>query len=166
MVGLLGACSPAGPTAGPTPATSSAAVPQPTRWPGNAVLSAIAIAGADGQFEVVGKDLNAALAASDNQGLLTVTSDFLTFLEEVQAKIPALQAYGGTKEVGDKLAASYGGMIAGIRQIHDALIAGNGAGVTAGFEAFGTASSAYAQLRPALAELATAALAQQRLIVR
>jgi hypothetical protein len=110
--------------------------------------------------------MNTALDAQDYQGLETVTSDVLTFLETIQAKVPALQAYPGTQALGDQLFAAYGEMILGVQQIHAALIAGNGTGVTDGFKAFGTGSRVYALLRPALADLATQAIAQQRLIVR
>ena len=160
------ACSPAGPTASASPGTSGAISPKATPWPGDTVLAALAIASADTQFEKVGTDMNAALDAQDYQGLETVTGDVLTFLESVQVKIPAVQAYPGTKALGDQLAAAYGQMIAGVKQIHAALIAGNGTGVTDGFKTFGAGSTAYVALRPALADLATEAIAQQRLIVR
>jgi hypothetical protein len=130
------------------------------------VNAAIAIAGADTQFEQIGTDMNAAVNAQDYRALETVTGDVLKFLEQVQARIPALQAYPGTKAVGDQLAAAYGGMIAGVRQIRESLVAGDGKGVTQGFQAFGAASRSYAALRPALADLATQAIAQQRLIVK
>jgi hypothetical protein len=57
-------------------------------------------------------------------------------------------------------------MISGIQAIHDAIPAGSGAGVTAGFTTFGAGSAAYVALRAQLGDLAGQAVLMQHGLVK
>jgi hypothetical protein len=132
--------------------------PQATPWPLAVVSKTIALAAADSQFEQVSSDLTAAVDAGDMAHLLTVTNDVLDFLTADQKNISALQGYPATKAVGDQVAAGYAQMIAGIKQVHDALVAGDGRGVTAGFATFQAGSATYGAVRTQLGDLANQAV--------
>jgi hypothetical protein len=148
------------PTAGAP--NDSGAGPLPTHWPGNVIEATIALGVADTSFAQVGKDLTAAVDAGDLAKLLTVSDDVRTFLATNQKQIAVLQTYPETKFVGDRLAPAYAQMAAGIKQIHDSLVAGDGNGVTAGFATFSAGNTAYAAVRADLGSLVTQAVEMKR----
>ena len=140
----------------------SGAVPLPTHWPGNTIEATIGLGVADTSFVKVGKDLSAAVDAGDLARLLTVTDDVRRFLAANQTQIAVLQAYPETKSVGDRLAPAYAQMAAGVKQIHDSLVAGDGNGVTAGFATFSAGNTVYAAVRGDLGRLVSQALEMKR----
>jgi hypothetical protein len=148
-------------TPAPTP-VGTGPLPNATPWPTSVVSKTIALAGADSQFQQVTNDLNAAVDAGDMAHLLTVTNDVLTFLAGNQKNISALQGYPETKSVGDAVASGYAQMIAGMTQVHDALVAGNGSGVTTGFATFEAGNATYGAVRAQLGDLATQAIFMQK----
>ncbi len=137
-------------------------MPLPTHWPSLTVDATIALGFADAQFQQVGVDLTAAVDANDLTKLLSVATNAQTFLVGNQTNIPRLQGYPETKSVGDRLAAAYAQLVAGITKIHDSLVSGDGAGVTAGFQTFAAGNTAYAAIRPDLLALAAQALDMKR----
>ena len=166
LVGVVAACSSQpGPTSEPTTAgpVGTGPTPQPTAWPASVVSSMIALGAADGQFVQMGNDLQAAVDAGNLSELLTVTNDATTFLTGNRGNIPRLQAYALTKPLGDKLAAAYDQMIAGIKQIHDSLVNGDASGVSAGFQTFLAGNTAYADVRQELGDKAQQAIFMKRI---
>jgi hypothetical protein len=137
--------------------------PNATPWPSNVVEGVIALGGADSQFEQIGSDLQNDVNTGNLAQMLTDTTNILAFLTGAQKNIPLVQAYGPTKPVGDRLAAAYAQMIAGVQQIHDSLAASNGAGVTAGFTAFVAGNTAYGAVRQDLGDLANQAVFMKRI---
>lgn len=137
-------------------------VPLPTHWPGNVIESTIGLGVGDASFTQIGKDLAAAVDAGDLAKLLTITNDVQSFLAANQKNIGPLQGYLETKSVGDRLAAAYAQMSAGMKQIHDSLVAGDGSGVTAGFATFTAGNTAYSAVRAELGNLADQALQMKR----
>jgi len=161
-------------TASPSPAAAVAtpgpvgtgATPKPTAWPGDTVSAMIALGADDDSFQQLAKDLQTTVDNGDLQGMLRVTNDGLTFLKGAQKNIPHLQDYSETKAIGDALAAAYGQMISGLQQIHDSLVSGNAAGVTAGFQQFAAGNEAYGALRAELSDKAQQAIFMQRIYYR
>ena len=154
-VPTTGALSPSAPTgAAPTP------------WPYLVVNSTISLAAIDAEFEKIGTDLSAAVDSGDLGRLLTVSNDVLGFLNANQKNIPPLQGYLETKVLGDRLAAAYGQMIAGIQGIHDSLVAGSGTGVTDGFVTFVAGNAAYAEIRRTLGDFAGRAVLMKRVLLK
>lgn len=155
-----------GPTSSGTPTAgepfASGAGPLPTHWPGNVIESTIGLGVADVSFAQIGKDLVAAVDAGDLAKLLTITNDVQPFLAANQKNIGPLQRYSETKSVGDRLAAAYAQMSAGMKQIHDSLAAGDGSGVTAGFATFSAGNTAYSAVRAELGNLVDQALEMKR----
>jgi len=163
LIVTVAACNSSTPRpSGSTAPIGTGPVPQPTHWPSLTVDSTIALGVADPQFQQIGADLTAAVDANDLSRLLQVSANAETFLAGNQTNIPRLQDYDGTQAVGDRLAAAYAQLVAGIKQIHDSLASGDGAGVTAGFQTFAAGNTAYAAVRPDLLALAAAALDQKR----
>jgi hypothetical protein len=126
------------------------------------IESTIGLGVADVSFAQIGKDLAGAVDAQDLAKLLTITNDVEPFLAANQKNIGPLQGYPETKSVGDRLAPAYAQMAAGIKQIHDSLLAGDGNGVTAGFTTFSAGNGAYAAVRADLGNLVTQALDMKR----
>ena len=162
IAGTLAACTTAkpsvAPSAAPTAAPQGSGGPKPTNWPTTVVEASIALGAADSDFQVVGADLATAVDAGDLQALLDVSERVQTFLLENRKNIPKLQAYDATKAVGDRLLAAYDEMLNGIRTLHDALLTGDGAGVTSGFQTFVAGNAAYSAVRADLGALAEQAL--------
>lgn len=148
---------------GTTVPDGSGPAPNATPWPSNVVDGVIALGGADSQFEQIGSDLQNDVNTGNLAQMLTDTTNVLTFLTATQKNIPLVQAYGPTKPVGDRLAAAYAQMIAGVQQIHDSLVASNGAGVTGGFTAFVAGNTAYGAVRQDLGDLANQAVFMKRI---
>ncbi len=167
VLGILAGCSTAA-TQSPSPAASIGAGssesvdPQATSWPGGVVDAIVALGAADPQFDQVGKDLSTAVNANDMQTLLGVTTEVQKFLTANQQYIPRVQGYDATKSLGDSLATAYAQMLAGITKIHDSLVAGDGPGVTAGFDTFVSGSAAYGLARPTLGDYFNQAIFMKR----
>jgi hypothetical protein len=174
LAALVLACSAATPSAAPpsvapdTAAPSSATAdggsggPKPTNWPYHVVEGTVALAAADGQFKQVGDDLAAAVNAGDVNQLLTVTGNVQQFLEGNRKNIPYLQGYPETKDLGDKLAVAYDEMIAGVTKIHDSIVSGDAAGVTAGFAQFVAGNTDYSNVRDILGDKGSQAVFMKR----
>jgi hypothetical protein len=168
LVGVLAGCSTAAtPVPSPTeasvaPSGSAQVNPEATAWPGGVVDAIVALGAADPQFDQVGKDLSAAVNTNDMQTLLGVTTNVEKFLTANQQYIPHLQGYAETKDLGDKLAAAYAQMLGGITKIHDSLVAGDGAGVTSGFDAFAAGSALYGDSRATLGDFFNQAIFMKR----
>lgn len=153
----------------PTTAASSSTASQgaaPTPWPYLVVNSTISLAAIDAEFEKIGTDLSAAVDSGDLARLLTVSNDVLGFLNANQKNIPPLQGYLETQVLGDRLAAAYSQMIAGIQRIHDSLVAGSGTGVTEGFVAFVAGNAAYSEIRRTLGDFAGRAVLMKRVLLK
>jgi hypothetical protein len=167
VLGLAAAC-----TSTPPSQTQSTGLPngtdgpKATTWPAQQIDSIIGLAAADSNFDKIGRDLTAALDSGNMVNLLNVSKEVQTFLVGNERNIPRLQAYDGTKALGDKLAPAYAQMIAGVTKIHDSLVAGDGAGVTAGFKTFAEGNSAYGALRAELARFAEQAVQMKGGLVR
>jgi hypothetical protein len=172
LAALVVACTP---DATPSPSAGaqgsgaplgSGETPVPTRWPGDVVTATIALGAADASFSKLGNDLQQTVDTEDMQGLLQVTTDGLTFLKGAQQNIPKLQGYPETKSLGDTLAAAYQQMIDGLQKTHDALVSGDAAGVTAGFQQFVAGNTLYATVRADLSDKAQQAIFMQRIYLR
>jgi hypothetical protein len=144
----------------------SGETPTPTSWPASVVEATIALGLADGQFSQIGNDLSAAVDSGDLQRVLKASLDVQTFLTENGKNIPKLQAYADTQPLGDALKAAYDKMLEGITKVHDSLVTGDSAGVTAGFEEFAAGNDLYAPLRAELGDKATQAIFMKRILLR
>jgi hypothetical protein len=169
VVALVVACTstttPSPTVAGPGASgiDGSGAAPNATPWPSDVVDGIIGLGGADSQFQQIGNDLQNDVNTGNLAQMLTDTTNILTFLTGAQKNIPLVQAYGPTKSIGDRIAPAYAQMIAGVQQIHDSLVASNGAGVTAGFTTFVAGNSAYGAVRQELGDLVNQAVFMKRI---
>jgi len=170
LVGIIAGC-----TTGASPSATPVAsfipigpsdVPNPhpaaTSWPGDVVNAVVALGSADTQFDQVTTDLSTAVNANDMQQLLGVSENVVKFLTANETYIPHLQSYGATKDLGDKLAAAYAEMLAGITKVHNSLVAVDGAGVTAGFETYASGTTAYGLVRANLGDTFNQAIFMKR----
>jgi hypothetical protein len=161
------ACSGAspGPTGSVAPSTGNAG-PRPTHWPSEVVESTVALGLADSEFVKVGADLKAAIDSRNMETLLTSAKDVEAFLTGNRKNVPRLQGYGETKDVGDRLAAAYDQMIAGITEVRESLESGDADGVTTGFQTFVAGNTAYSAVRSDLGVLVEQAIFMKRLLLQ
>ena len=159
-----GGASP-GPTGSGAP-TAGNVGPRPTHWPSEVVESTVALGLADSEFVKVGADLTAAVDSGNMENLLTSARDVEAFLTGNRKNIPRLQGYGETKAVGDRLAAAYDQMIAGITQVRESLEGGDAGGVTTGFQTFVAGNTAYSGVRSDLGVLVEQAIFMKKLLLQ
>lgn len=170
LLGIIAGCtSGATPSATPVPSfipIGPSDIPNPhpgaTSWPGDVVDAVVALGSADTQFDQVTTDLSTAVNANDMQQLLGVSENVVKFVTGNQTYIPHLQGYSATKDLGDKLAVAYAQMLAGITQVHNSLVAGDGAGVTAGFDTYASGTTAYGLVRANLGDAFNQAIFMKR----
>ena len=167
---LIASCSgtsspaPGSPSTAPSPTVTDSLQngPAPTNWPTTVVDGAIALAGADSGFKQMNSDVTTAVDSADPRTILTVMTDALDFLKPNQRFVTYLQAYGPTKDTGDKLAAAYDQMIGGAQKIVDGVNAGDGEAVQQGFVEFFAGDGAYAEQTGPLSDLAQQAVLMRR----
>jgi hypothetical protein len=173
VAGLVAACTPTGTasgsptgTAGPDASGSGSPGPKPTAWPTTTIEATIALGAAHNDFDAMVNDIGTAVTAGDPALVAVAMDDALEFLEGNQTNIPRLQAYDSTKPTGDRLAATYAGMIEGLKMVKAGLAAGDGEAVEEGFEVFSEANTEYLTVAPELVELATQAIFMKRVLLR
>lgn len=168
---LVVGCSPAtetSPSSAPsvTPSAAVGPTPRPSAWPTLTIEAAIALGAAQNDFQKMLDDVAAAVAAEDPARIRIAMDDAIRFLSGNEQNIPRLQAYEGTKALGDRLAPVYAKMIAGATQVRDGLTSGDGAAVEAGFTAFLEGQTEYAGISSDVAVAAEQALFMKRILLR
>ncbi|HEX5590939.1 MAG TPA: hypothetical protein VFX65_11670 [Candidatus Limnocylindrales bacterium] len=164
-------CSPSADTSPSSTPTATASgslgpTPRPTAWPTLTIEAAVALGAAQNDFQKMLDDVAAAVAAEDPARIRIAMDDAIRFLSGNEQNIPRLQAYEGTKALGDRLAPVYAKMISGATQVRDGLTSGDGAAVEAGFTAFLEGQTEYAGISSDVAVAAEQALFMQRVLLR
>jgi hypothetical protein len=168
---VAGAC--AG-TAGPSvaapsaasPSASDAAGPEPTRWPGTTVLATIALGGADGEIQKASADLGRAADATDLEAMWGAADGLAILLQNLTPNIERLEAYPPTAALAAKYRAAFPVMLEGAIQLRDGIRAADAAAIQAGSARLSEGLMLYTALRADLADLASQAALQQRLLVQ
>jgi hypothetical protein len=171
VIGVVVACS-SGPAVSPTPSAPASASPagsggpKPTQWPTPVVEGTIALGAAHSDFTPMMQDLQGAIDSEDPARIADVIDRVLQFLTENEKNIPRLQAYPGTKDLGDKLAPGYRHLIEAATQVKTGLASGDGQAVTDGLKKFFDAELEYVQSASDLSVAVERAIFMKRQLLR
>lgn len=181
---LVSACgTPVGPSAsGPSPTiglpgasggglpagSPGVAGPGPTqpRWPGTTVLAVIALGAADGEIDKARADLQKAADAQDLPAMRGAADGLAKMIDALMPNLDRLDAYDGTRPVAALYRAAFPEISAGATQLRDAVAAGDGPGITAGYVRMVEGIKLYAPIRQQIGALVEQAIVQQRLLLQ
>ena len=155
-----------GAAASPVGAPDGTPGPSPTPWPSSVVEAVLLLGKADLDIQQAGNDLSAAVAAEDLQKMWGAADGLATALERLIPETQKLHGYPATDALGAAYAASFPVMLAGARQLRDAITAGDAAGVTAGSQQLSAGLDKYRETRKLLAPALEQAILMQRLLVK
>jgi hypothetical protein len=153
-----GASSPAG--SGNVPPT-----PQPTAWPGNAVLGIDALGVADGQILAAINDFNHGIATED-LALMRKAADGLAGLDVLLPNLDKINTFEPMRSFADRYGAAIRAISSAAKDVRAAIDAGNGASITTSSQALVAALTLYTAVQPDLAAWVEQATTQQRLLTR
>lgn len=151
----------------PTPDASAAIDgPRPTPWPGTVVEAVLILGKADLEIKAAGGDLGAAATTEDVEAIWGAADGLATLIAKLQKQVDRIRDYPVTAPAAAAYDAAFPDMLAGSEQIRDAISAGDGAGMTAGFQRLATGTAAYEQARAEIGPLVEPALLMQRILVK
>lgn len=158
-----------GSSGGGLPAASpGAAGPDPSRprWPGTTVLAVIALGAADGEIDKARADLQAAADAQDLPAMRGAADGLAKMIDGLMPNLDRLDAYEGTRPIAALYRAAFPEIAAGAKQLRDAVAAGDGPGITAGYVRMVEGIKLYAPIRQQIGALVEQAIVQQRLLLQ
>ena len=169
---LVAAC--AGTTSTAAPASSGASAtpvgggpaPSATPWPGDVVEAIVILGKADAQIQAAGADLGAAAAYKDLQAMWGAADGLATLLDRLQTQVPRIAAYPASAPAAAAYDKALPDMLAGAKQLRDAITAGDAAGIEAGSQRLATGLQAYQDARQLMGPLVDRALLMQRLLLK
>lgn len=147
-------------------ASDEAIGPSPTAWPGGIVEAVIILGKADADIQAAGADLGAAAAYEDLEAMWGAADGLATLIEKLQGQVDRIRDYPVTAAAAKAYDASFPDMLAGAKQIRDSIKAGDGAGLTAGFQRLAAGTQAYEAARKEIGPLVEPALLMQRILVK
>jgi hypothetical protein len=174
---MVAACSSSTPASGgpggsepaPTPASGGAtaqAEPSPTSWPGNVPDAVIALGAFDEQMAAAAKAMDASVAAEDFAALSGASKGLVDLVDANAENVKTVQAYAGTKGLGDSYAAAMGEIRAGAQAIVDGVAKGDAAAINGGVKALTAGITTYGLARKALAPLLEQAISMKKKYVK
>jgi hypothetical protein len=158
--GSAGASSPAGSANGNVPPT-----PQPTAWPGNAVLGIDALGVADGQILAAIRDFNQGVATED-LALMRKAADGLAGLDVLLPNLDKINIFEPMRSFADRYGAAIRAISSAAKDVRAAIDAGNANSITTSSQALVTALTLYTAVQPDLAAWVEQSTTQQRLLTR
>ena len=150
----------------PSSSDATGSGPKPTTWPGDIVEAVVNLGTADSQIQAAGNDLQAAAASQDVQKMWGAADGLVKLLELLPGQVDRLRGFPVTAAAVASWDAALPDMIAGAKGIRDSITAGDGPGVTAGFEQLAKGTTAYEATRKLMAPLVENAILMKRLLAR
>ena len=159
-----------GPSSSPgtsLPAGSGAVppTPQPTAWPGNAVLGIDALGVADGQILAAINDFNQGVATED-LALMRKAADGLAGLDVLLPNLDKINIFEPMRSFADRYGAAVRAISSAAKDVRAAIDAGNAASITTSSQALVAALTLYTAVQPDLAAWVEQSTTQQRLLTR
>jgi hypothetical protein len=170
---LAAACGDNRATASPSASPSSVASgspdgssgPNPTPWPGNAVLGIEALGAADGQILAAVNDLNRGIQEED-LALIRRAADGLAGLDVLLPNLDRIDIYPPMVPFADQYGAAIRGIIAAAKEARSAIDAQDAGAITTSTEALVESIRAYTDVQPQLASWVEQSIRQRRLLLR
>ena len=121
---------------------------------------------ADAEIKAAGADLGAAAAYEDLDAMRGAADGLATLIERLQTQVPRIKDYPETAPAAAAYEQAFPDMLAGARQLRDAISAGDTAGITAGSQRLSKGLEAYEAARRLIGPLVDQALPMQRLLLK
>ena len=165
------------PSTGATPAGSGPAgsglasgdiapAPSGTPWPGNVPDSVIALGALDEQIAAAGKALDEGITAKDLRKTQAAARGLVNLVDASGENVSTVQAYGGTKELGDAYAAALAEMRTGAQEIVDGVDKGEAATVDKGVTDLSSGITLYGLARRTLGNFMEQALSMKKMYLK
>jgi hypothetical protein len=136
------------------------------RWPGTTVLATIALGAADGEIQKAGDDLQAAAAKEDLGAMWGAADGLAKMIDGLTPNIARLEIYAETQPAAVIYRKAFPELVAGAKQLRDAITAGDANGIVAGSQEIRQGLVDYAPVRELIAGLVEEAIVQQRLLLQ
>jgi hypothetical protein len=146
--------------------SSADVAPSATPWPGGIVEAVVILGKADASIEAAGADLGAAAAYQDLDAMWGAADGLATLLERLETQVPRIADYPETAPAAAAYQKAFPDMLAGARQLRDAIKAGDAAGIAAGSERLAKGLEQYQAARRLMGPIVERALLMQRLILK
>jgi len=145
---------------------ASGATPQPTAWPGNAVLGIIGLGTGDTELAKAVADFSEAVAAEDEVRMRGAAIGLQNLISGLSKDVDRIAIYPPMAGLVDQYRAAFTPMQEGARQLQDAIDAGDAKAVVSAISRITDGMRVYGQIRAPLSAWVEQAIAQQRLLVK
>ena len=174
VAALMGACgnppSPGRPSGSPSADSSglsaSGATPQPTAWPGNAVLGIVGLGAGDTELAKAVADFSEAVAAEDLVRMRGAAGGLQNLIGGLTKDVDRITIYPPMAGLVDQYRAAFTAMQEGARQLQDAIDAGNAQAIVSATSRITDGMRLYGEIRAPLSAWVEQAITQQRLYVK
>jgi hypothetical protein len=160
--GLVG---PAVPSAIDGPA-GSGPTPQPTAWPGNAVLGIVGLGAGDNEIAKAVADFSEAVAAEDLVRMRGAAGGLENLVTGLGHQVDRIAIYPPMAGLVDQYHVAFGAMLDGSRKLRAAIDAGDADAILSATQRITEGMAAYGEIRGPLSAWVEQATAQQRLLVK
>ncbi len=162
------ASAPLGPSAGGSGGADASLGPGASgpRWPGTTVLATIALGAADGEIQKAGIDLQNAANQEDLKAMWGAADGLAKMIEGLTPNIARLEIYSETQAAAAIYRKAFPELLAGAKQLRDAITAGDASGIVAGSQQIEQGLADYSPVRALIAGLVEQAIVQQRLLLQ
>jgi hypothetical protein len=174
VAALIGGCanppSPGRPSGSPSAdasgPTGSGATPQPTAWPGNAVLGIVGLGAGDTELAKAVADFSEAVAAEDLVRMRGAAGGLQNLIGGLTKDVDRIAIYPPMAGLVDQYRAAFTPMQEGARQLQDAIDARDAQAIVSATSRITEGMRVYGQIRAPLSAWVEQAIAQQRLLVK
>jgi hypothetical protein len=164
------AASPSTPVAdasgGPSGSPADVPGPSPSHWPTDVIQAVLLLGKADLDIQQAGADLGAAAAYEDLQKMWGAADGLATSLDRLQSQVQVLHGYPETAALAASYDLAFPDMLAGAKELRDAITGGDANGVTAGSQQLASGLQKYSDTRALLGPLLEQAVLMQRLLLK
>jgi hypothetical protein len=146
--------------------TAAALAPSATPWPGDVVEAVVILGKADAEIKAAGADLGAAAAYEDLDAMEGAADGLATLIERLETQVPRIKDYPETAPAAAAYEQAFPDMLAGAKELRDAIKSGDTAGISAGSQQLSKGLEAYQQARRLIGPLVDQALLMQRILLK
>jgi hypothetical protein len=150
---------------GGSPGTAAGESPQPTAWPGNAVLGINALGVADGQIRQAIDDFNKGIATQD-LALMRRAADGLAGVDVLTKNLDMINIFEPMKPFAEQYGAAVKAISSAAARVRDAIDARDAAAITTSSEELIRSLSLYTDVQPELSAWVVQSETQQRLLTK
>ncbi|HLO36103.1 MAG TPA: hypothetical protein VK194_08470 [Candidatus Deferrimicrobium sp.] len=145
---------------------SNGPTPQPTAWPGNAVIGIVGLGAGDNEIARAIADFSEAVAAENLVRMRGAAGGLENLVTDLDKQVDRISIYPPMSGLVDQYRAALGPMLDGARQLRAAIDAGDAQAILSATQRISDGMQAYGEVRGPLSAWVEQATAQQRLLVK